>query len=99
MMNFGEILLLMFRESLEPENAMKAAFSAYNTNGDGCLDKKELAGVMKFSGTEADAKMMRMAMAMFDDDGKLNYEKFCAMMDAKEVHLNQGPVKTPYTVI
>merc|ERR1712112_327910 len=71
MIDFGEILLMMFGDSLEPENAMKGAFRAYDTNGDGYLDKKEM--------TE------RMTMAFFDqdEDGKLNYKEFCAMMDGK----------------
>jgi calmodulin len=82
MIDFGEILLLMFGDSLEPENAMKGAFRAYDTNGDGYLDKKELAEVLKLSGAGDDPKFVRMTMAMNDDDddGKLNYEEFCAMM-------------------
>merc|ERR1711875_1001 len=85
MIDFGEILLMMFGDSLEPENAMKGAFRAYDTNGDGYLDKKEMTEVMKMSGAEPDAQMMRMTMAFFDqdEDGKLNYKEFCAMMDGK----------------
>merc|ERR1712168_1588776 len=83
LIDFGEILQMMFGDSMEPENAMKGAFRAYDTNGDGYLDKKELTEVMKMSGAEPDAKMMRMTMAFFDqdEDGRLNYKKFCSMMD------------------
>merc|ERR1712179_646826 len=63
MIDFGEILQMMFGDSMEPENQMKAAFRAYDTNGDGYLDKKELTEVMKMSGAEPDAQMMRMTMA------------------------------------
>ena len=64
---------------------MKGAFRAYDTNGDGYLDKKELTEVMKLSGAPTDPKMMRMTMAMFDqdEDGKLNYQEFCDMLDGK----------------
>eukprot|EP00091_Calanus_sinicus_P019959 TRINITY_DN521_c0_g1_i6.p1 TRINITY_DN521_c0_g1~~TRINITY_DN521_c0_g1_i6.p1 ORF type:complete len:107 (-),score=43.31 TRINITY_DN521_c0_g1_i6:205-525(-) len=41
MIDFGEILLLLFGDSLEPENAMKGSFRAFDTNGDGYLDKKD----------------------------------------------------------
>eukprot|EP00091_Calanus_sinicus_P010974 TRINITY_DN2506_c0_g2_i1.p1 TRINITY_DN2506_c0_g2~~TRINITY_DN2506_c0_g2_i1.p1 ORF type:complete len:109 (-),score=30.17 TRINITY_DN2506_c0_g2_i1:111-437(-) len=40
MIAFGEIVPLMFGDSLEPENAMKGAFRAYDTNGDGYLKQK-----------------------------------------------------------
>ena len=92
MINFEEILLLIFGGSLEPVNAMKGAFRAYDTNGDGLLDKKELSELMKLSGTEADPKMISMAMAMFDQDnnGMVNYQEFCEMMDGKmEMNTNK----------
>ena len=81
MIDFEEILQLLFGDS-EPDDAMKGAFRAYDTNGDGYLDKKELIEVMKLAGADPDAAMVRMTMAMADDDedGKLNYEEFCAMM-------------------
>eukprot|EP00091_Calanus_sinicus_P010972 TRINITY_DN2506_c0_g1_i2.p1 TRINITY_DN2506_c0_g1~~TRINITY_DN2506_c0_g1_i2.p1 ORF type:complete len:151 (-),score=48.99 TRINITY_DN2506_c0_g1_i2:44-496(-) len=85
MITWAEILLLAFGETAEPEDKMKTAFRAYDTNGDGYLNKKELAEVMKLSGVEADPKMLRMTMALADqdDDGKLNYEEFCALQDGK----------------
>ena len=81
MIDFEEILQLFFGDS-EPDDAMKGAFRAYDTNGDGYLDKKELIEVMKLAGADPDAAMVRMTMAMADDDedGKLNYEELCAMM-------------------
>ena len=76
---------LLYGESLEPEKAVKIAFRAYDTNRDGYIDKKELPELMKLSGVEPNDWMMGMAMAMFDadQDGKLNYEEFCAMTDGK----------------
>merc|ERR1712172_294601 len=93
MIAFAEIVPLMFGDSLEPENAMKGAFRAYDTNGDGYLNKKELVEVMTLSGLEADSKLMKMTMVMFDDndDGRMNYDEFCSLIDGKVAHSLSGP--------
>ena len=83
MIDFGEILMMFFGDSMDPKNTMKTMFRAYDTNGDGYIDKKEIKEFMKASGQEADPAMARVMMAMADedDDGKLNYKEFVAMVD------------------
>jgi len=75
-----------------PKEKAKDVFKMYDTNADGRIDKKELAEYLSiFLGEAAAMKddpmmasMMEMLIAEFDKDadGKLNFEEFCAMVDA-----------------
>merc|ERR1712121_451314 len=75
-----------------PKEKAKDVFKMYEINADGRIDKKELAEYLSiFLGEAAAMKddpmmasMMEMLIAEFDKDadGKLNFEEFCAMVDA-----------------
>jgi len=74
-------------KSNDPKEKAKVMFRMFDTNLDGYIDKKELAGYMnEFSDDKEEDKeakdaigmLMKMIIAMYDEDedGKLNYEEF-----------------------
>eukprot|EP00091_Calanus_sinicus_P001865 TRINITY_DN11898_c0_g1_i3.p2 TRINITY_DN11898_c0_g1~~TRINITY_DN11898_c0_g1_i3.p2 ORF type:complete len:111 (+),score=49.65 TRINITY_DN11898_c0_g1_i3:426-758(+) len=73
----------------DPKEEAKMMFRMFDTNKDGFISKKELAGFLKQMGGDDDEddsmlKMMRNVMlagADEDEDGKLNYEEFTKMME------------------
>merc|ERR1712179_525425 len=73
----------------DPKEEAKRMFRMFDTNGDGYIDKKELAGYFKemMGDDDDDESFIRMTANMMlasadeDEDGKLNYEEFTKMMD------------------
>merc|ERR1712183_959836 len=74
----------------DPKEKMKTMFRMCDCDEDGFISKKEIVQFLKTMGfvdeddTPAEVKMvinMIMSMADQDEDGKLNYEEFCKMMD------------------
>jgi len=74
----------------DPKEQAKLAFKMFDTNGDGYINKGELAGYMS-SMLDDDEDMndpiMNMMLKMMiaehdkDKDGKLNFDEFCNFMD------------------
>merc|ERR1712112_705657 len=72
----------------DPKEAAKMMFKITDLDSDGFIDKKELKKFFSSLADEEDEDdnmMVNMMMAMMDEDedGKLNYEEFCAVMDQK----------------
>merc|ERR1712029_1136350 len=73
----------------DPKEEAKRMFRMFDTNKDGYIDKKELAGYFKemMGDDDEDDSTLRMMSNMMlasadeDEDGKLNYEEFTKMMD------------------
>ena len=73
----------------DPKEDAKRMFRMFDTNGDGYIDKKELAGYLKemMGDDDDDDSFIRMTANMMlasadeDEDGKLNYEEFTKMME------------------
>ena len=73
----------------DPKEDAKRMFRMFDTNGDGYINKKELAGYLKemMGDDDDDDSFIRMTATMMlasadeDEDGKLNYEEFTKMMD------------------
>ena len=74
----------------DPKEKMKTMFRMCDCDEDGFISKKEIVQFLKTMGfvdeddTPAEVKMvinMTMSMADEDEDGKLNYEEFCTIMD------------------
>eukprot|EP00090_Calanus_glacialis_P027353 TRINITY_DN43090_c0_g1_i1.p1 TRINITY_DN43090_c0_g1~~TRINITY_DN43090_c0_g1_i1.p1 ORF type:complete len:232 (+),score=83.81 TRINITY_DN43090_c0_g1_i1:26-721(+) len=73
----------------DPKEEAKMMFKMFDSNTDGFISKKELAGFLKemAGDDDEDDSMIRMmsnvmlASADEDEDGKLNYEEFSKMMD------------------
>merc|ERR1712243_292116 len=73
----------------DPKEEAKRMFRMFDTNKDGYIDKKELAGYFKemMGDDDEDDSMLRMMSNMMlasadeDEDGKLNYEEFTKMME------------------
>ena len=77
-----------------PKEDAKRMFRMFDTNADGYVDKNEIAAYLKDmieldddddeSYFDETAKMM-LASADWDEDGKLNYEEFCIMMENQQI--------------
>merc|ERR1712098_154171 len=68
----------------DPKEAAKMMFKITDLDSDGFIDKKELKKFFSSLADEEDEDdNMMVAMMDEDEDGKLNYEEFCAVMDQK----------------
>jgi len=75
----------------DPKEDAKRMFRMFDTNGDGYIDKKELAGYLKemMGDDDDDDSFIRMTANMMlasadeDEDGKLNFEEFTKMMESE----------------
>jgi Ca2+-binding EF-hand superfamily protein len=82
--DFGEFLILMKSRigERDPEKELRDAFAVFDSDGSGCIDRKELKRLMKKLGqalTEAELDAM-MDEVDTNGDGEISFEEFKAMM-------------------
>lgn len=82
--DFEEFLVLMKSRigERDPEKELRDAFSVFDTDGSGAIDRKELKRLMKKLGqalTEAELDAM-MDEVDTNGDGEISFEEFKAMM-------------------
>eukprot|EP00092_Neocalanus_flemingeri_P019933 GFUD01021591.1.p1 GENE.GFUD01021591.1~~GFUD01021591.1.p1 ORF type:complete len:639 (-),score=213.67 GFUD01021591.1:258-2174(-) len=75
-------IVCKFRSQYKNIDEVKAAFKRFDSNGDGALDKKELAAAMKSSGQSyADVEIDAIfSLGDVDGDGEVSLEEFVDLM-------------------
>ena len=84
-----EFFGLVTEEQDDPKQKAKTMFKMFDTNGDGYINTKELTGYMQTFLDDEDENdpMMKMMMKMMiaehdkDEDGKLNFDEFCNLIE------------------
>jgi len=86
-LDFPEFLMMMCLKS-DKENAedeIREAFQVFDGNGNGYINRYELAVVMGNLGLELDSEEVQSMIdeADLDGDGQINYEEFYTFMDGE----------------
>ena len=87
LVDFNEFCDMMTSQAIDP---MRAAFSAFDLNGDGVLTAQEIYQVMKELGEDVSLKDAESMVAAADTngDGKINFDEFILIM--KKLSVKEG---------
>ena len=86
MIDYEELVKFIY-DVEDPKEKNRVAFHLCDTNGDGLVCKNELGGFLKLAGVAETGKELDKTVGTmitlfdWDDDGKLNYEEFCDLME------------------
>merc|ERR1712106_975693 len=75
------------KEGVDFDQLAEVLCKMADTNGDGLVCKNELGGFLKLAGVAETGKELDQTVGTmitlfdWDDDGKLNYEEFCDLME------------------
>uniref|UniRef100_A0A2P2JVH8 EF-hand domain-containing protein n=1 Tax=Rhizophora mucronata TaxID=61149 RepID=A0A2P2JVH8_RHIMU len=81
------ITATMHRHRLERDEHLFKAFRHFDTDGSGHITRDELEAAMKEYGMGDEASIREIISEVdTDNDGRINYEEFCAMMRSGTQH-------------